>query len=462
MIRKLLPALLLLGCAAEDPYLVVAPELPVETPPGPPRGIDPPLPIAPPTTPWDILNPGDLPDVRFVVAWSPWDCSGDVDGLLDPGTPEDPGLDLPEERDLWAACPTNYAIVDLFGQVVLELDLPDSWPEDEWLDSFSPIKLLPGGPGEFVAVAENWGGDFPAEPDGDGLEDEDSIDASQPDGFWQSLRWQAWSFDAYAATRQRIAAWEPGTSTVHMTQSGQRIDLGGPQGWMHAAVAPDDPDWLLFWSGDWSCDGPGLRNLIRVHRSDPLALGQTWEASQFLGEELTTTKDDLRPWTLSATLDEEGKAQYLFGVTDEHCASWEEVEAKIVGWTPEEDSRWEATVDPWTYPETTTFAGWNGGGALSVRQEVYSEPWNWSVHRPDGVLTGPLEADRVNHRPGPMLDPAAGTFVTISRDPSTWTDSLDVYHRGERVWTMDHLTFGLQDRKVVILDAIVLPLLPEE
>jgi hypothetical protein len=458
--KRLLPLLLLAGCAVDDPYLQVAPELPptVATP-SVPRPVRPPV-EPPPPTPWDVLNPGELPELKFVVAWSPWDCSGDIDGLHDPGVPGDSPTDAPDpngDRELWGACPANYAVIDLFGQVLAEYALPDAWPEDEWLDSFTHLDLLPGGPGEFVVVADNWLNDFPAEPD----EDSDSA-AGDSDGFWQNLRWQVWSIDPYADAMERIAAWEPGTSLVHMMQSEQRVNLGGPQGWMHVAVAPDDPDWLLFWSGEWSCDGPGMRRLVRVHRDDPLALGHALDPAQFLGEELTTTKDDLRPWTMAATLDEEGNAQYLFGVTDDHCAPYEDVEALVVGWSPDTGESWEASVDPWLWPESTSFAGWHGGGALSVLNLPHDGSWGWQLHGPAGVREGTLETDRFLHRVGPLLDPAAETFVTLSRNGDTWSDSLDVYHRGERVWSIDALQFGLQERTVILLDAIVLPPVPED
>jgi hypothetical protein len=81
----------------------------------------------------------------------------------------------------------------------------------------------------------------------------------------------------------------------------------------------------------------------------------------------------------------------------------------------------------------------------------------WRMTSPASVSEGPLSPERSGYRPGPVLDPQGPTFTVIGTDIETWAgDSLDFYHQGEVVWSIDRLKFGLQERQVYFADVILL------
>jgi hypothetical protein len=60
-------------------------------------------------------------------------------------------------------------------------------------------------------------------------------------------------------------------------------------------------------------------------------------------------------------------------------------------------------------------------------------------------------------RPGSLLDPEAPTLSVIGTDSGSTHDEIEVYHRGDKVWTIDALQFGLQTKQVWLLDVVLLP-----
>ena len=174
--------LLLTACQSDFAIRALPPEAPItEGDPwtAPPIG-GPADPVRPSTPsgggPWGNLNPGDLPQVYFAVAYSDYSCD-DVDG--DGGDPgegdlggggavgDDSDADGPvedieedeppdEDGDIWYECPARLAVIDLLGQVIAEFPLPG---ESDAYTAWSYLSLAPAAATrqllEFASLARN-------------------------------------------------------------------------------------------------------------------------------------------------------------------------------------------------------------------------------------------------------------------------------------------------------------------
>jgi len=130
-ILGLLTALSLTGCTADDAHLRLAPpdddRLGTASPGGDSGAGAPPA----PTGPWANLDPGDMPDTLFAVAWTDL-TEGCVDCYYAPNAPD------------------LYSVVDVRGQVLANFELPFSWQSN-----YYPPPLISwenSGQGRFVAA----------------------------------------------------------------------------------------------------------------------------------------------------------------------------------------------------------------------------------------------------------------------------------------------------------------------
>jgi hypothetical protein len=432
MPRILIAALLLAGCFDDEPTLHSVPPPSI----APPSTIEPPEapPLPPAPSPWELITPGEFPDVYFGVSWSEWPC----DDMLD-GDGADPNVD----GDIWGPCPSNLAVIDLMGQVVAEFEWPgEADDEVPWWSEWNHLTMQQAGPGQFLVVAENWGND----------PDEDN------DGFWQGTRWQAWIADAVDGSFTEVLSWDPASGYIRITESGRLIPMDSIGTWIHVGVWQEDPDWLLIWGGEGNCanDGAGLTSLTMTHRSRPMDLGRMWSVDELLPEDLAEREGTLWPWAMQSGIDENGDGQLLLGVADNYCMEVQG-EHELIAWTPEGIS-WRTQPGLDTWPMEASFAGWNGGGALTM---AYAQDdgtgGRWKVSGPTGVQEGDLPMDRWNYRAGPMLDPAGPTFATLGNNATVEGDVIDIYHQGEKVWSIEELRFGLQPRRVYLRDVVMLP-----
>jgi hypothetical protein len=333
-------------------------------------------------------------------------------------------------------------VIDLMGQVIAEFPFSDEG--QDWT-SHTHLSLEPAGPGQFLAVAENWMDDY----------DEDA------DGFWLGTYWQAWRGDAYTGEISEIAHWNWNEGQAEITQSGRLLDLGGYNSWAHLGMWANAPDWLVAWSGGQECEP--LRDLRQVHLAGDY-LDLYWEAEDLLPPELLTDGEvQLWPWNMETGLDEQGRPNMLLGVSDTFCADESPATWDMVAWSPEDGPLWASQAATYAWTQSARWAGHSGGAMLEV------EPtWGnalWRVHRPDGVVEGELPPDMWNATAGPMLDPAGPTFMVVGSEVTAgglWHGVLDIHHEGDVVWSIDSLRFGLQDRRVFFEDVVMLPLLPEE
>lgn len=72
------------------------------------------------------------------------------------------------------------------------------------------------------------------------------------------------------------------------------------------------------------------------------------------------------------------------------------------------------------------------------------------------MLEGTLPVNRGKDKAGPMLDPAGPTFATVATKADAVGDAIDIFHRGELVWSIDELRLGLQARDVYLRDVVLL------
>ena len=463
----LLAALLLLSGCNSDTSLRVAPppDAPEEaggpgTPGGPLGGGWPGLPPLP-SGPWGELDPGAMPDIYFVAAYGDPGCCWDCDGMMtgdgetvdtDADGPQDNDSDEIQDDAAWE-CQVDYAIVDLFGQVVAEFELPSD-DDTNGYSWWSHIRVVPSGPGRFLATAYGWSTPEVPTQDEQDVPPNDGPQTDPEPGVW--LPWAAWEIDAVAETVAPVAWQDPVTREIVISTTGRRVDIGPAWAGVEVAVLPDDPDRLLLWGKEYDC-ASALRPLRAVSRTDRAVLDRLWYPDDFLPAELQGLEVPFKAFALEASIGDDGRASFLLGLSDLGCGGGFAPVGALVNWSPTEGVRWFEQT-PWTgWNERVSFAGWGGGGALHVESPY--EPTSWRVYRGEESVEGMVSGMSWGVRPGPMLDPAGPSFALLGT-PTNATESGDVIqfvHAGQTVWTIESLRFGLQDRKVTIFDLVVLP-----
>jgi hypothetical protein len=410
----LVPGLSMLACASEYALHAAPPELlrpggPIDPigPNGPPM---PPNPPAPPSSPWDDLNPGDLPEVYFGIAYGdPW-CGQYYDGAAE--TDED-----------WGGCAVRYAVIDLRGQVVAEFDLPGQQQGAYW----EHLELSPAGPGKLLAVA--WGY-------------EDVYGGMDPDGFWAETPWRAFLLDAVQRTITPFARWDSATGMVRFDGHERSVDLPGSS-WLQMRVRPDDPSRVYVWGTGDGCTGIG--NLKEIVLGEPQMLPRIWRPIDLLPPDYVYPMP--AAWNLDVSLDDDGRASLMLGFSQSGCYGGGASRVRVLD--PDAGFQWEADLHVEGWPASATYAGWRGGGVLTI-----ASPWadpQWVMTGPDGVAGGPLGGTALATA-GPVLDPEGPTFlVTRTRTDGQGGNEIEIWHRGERVWTIPGLRFGLGTQIVSVL-----------
>jgi len=394
--------------------------------PGPPDNPDPP--------PWNWPpDVGDVPDLYFAIAWSQWPCSWDDSLWADGSQPE-------EQSDLWAPCDgRNVAVVNMFGEVVDEFT-PTSLPDEEVVEF---LQLSGGGPGQFLHVFRPLGM----------MNLETSADGFYPDG-----NWEAWRGDSYSGEHLRVAEWDSEAQQVWLPEAGRHIQVEEDSGVLQLGLLPTDPDLLLTWPGQYWCNAtPGLSPVRVNHLFTPNVYNPSWQPEEFLPAEVLDDVGMASAWNMDLTLDEDGELSALFGVTTGGCSNAPEDVAtlQLVSWSSEPEESWFSPTETGWHPRSATYTGQRGTGALNLLGD--HELPRWRVTSPSAVAEGTLSPDRGGYRPGPLLDPQGPTFTVIGTDTQSWAgDSLDFYHQGQVVWSIDRLKFGLQERQVYFADVILL------
>ena len=471
-LRPLVALVLLAGCSSDTALRGAPPpdasKGATSGGPGSPGGPNGGWPGQPPLPqgPWSRLDPGDMPDIYFVVAHGDQDCCWNCDGDQPAGGAADPDPEEESEtpvtgdddgesgndtdEDIAYECRVDYAIVDLFGQVVADFALPGASEGAYW----SHLRLQPAGPGRFLAVAQGWTMPEQSTPPQEETAEDGPID-EPTGGLWLPL--VAFEIDAVAETTTMVA-WQDGTTgELVLPSTGRRLSLRATWQPPQLAVAPDDPDWLYVWDGATDCgeETPSLRAINRVDRT---ILDRVWSVDELVAPEVADA-GPLTPFALEPSLNDAGEPVFLLGMNDMGCGGAFAPFHVLTAWSPVSGSSFSSmTAGSTSYGmPRPTFAGWNGGGALQLTSP-YS-PLEWRLTQKKQTLSGPVQGLSWNARPGPVLDPAGPTFLVagVPDDATSQGDVIKVVHAGEVVWEIDRLRFGLQGRQVSIFDIAILP-----
>lgn len=394
-------ALLLAGCAGET-ALRQAPE-PVPDRLGEPRFADPDPDTglgsgsgAASDSPWANLDPGDLPDTVFAVAWVDL-TEGCIDCYYAPNAPD------------------RYDLVDPLGQVLSSFELPF-----DWQDEYYPPPLLSleaSGPGRFIAA----------------------------NVLWSENQVVVWEGDAYTNTSRVLA--RIGTQSVSVPPLDLLHLLPGPLGLWDLRVLPDPmrPDAFLF---------------VPMYTSPymPDGLQEVWSIPYGAGDQSVRRwrLDELAP-VLAEAADYDGRVvtvhawmgRLLLG-----AAAWipDDVggvtEAQVVSVVLDEEPTVEATTIPLDRMQDNARIVPDGLEAPAVLSTLGCAPsLSWSEGE-DQIISPLPQGDQCPVL-GPVLDAESRTFVYAAEG---WDAE---YPRAQRfvvragtteVWSLERFRIGLSER----------------
>jgi len=416
----LLAPVALTGCSETQLSLLPAgPEVGEQAPPDEPAPTPDPEDEGP-TSPWDDLDPGEMPEVHFVVAFvDPDTCPTDAGGF---------GLD----------CQVRYAVIDLNGQVLVELDLPDSWDQPR-----THVLLEPGLEGRFTAVVR-----------GPLYGHVEEVTYGEP-AFQLADRWEVWEFDALDPAHQLVAIRDQLPGRVLLPATGQTVafDYPPPTHWMQLASWSESGQLLFASNGRCAppAELPPVQDVAALADAAPQPVGLV----DLLPEQAGDAGDDVFPFVLQTAFDAAGVPALLIGL-GEDCDAVSPGSGELFAWFEQGGAVALGAIDRAALSPRLAFSADEPGAALSILAD--GQQPTWQLHDGAGGQEGLLPADRSDLVPVALLDPVEPTFVTIGRSPETPTSVIDVVHGGERVWTIETLRFGLQPRRVYIHDLQLLSL----
>lgn len=362
-------------------------------------------------SPWANLDPGEIPDDLFAVAW----------------------MDL--TVDCWNCTyapnsPNRYDLVDALGRVVSSFGLPFEWQDDWYLPELAAIHA--SGPGRFVVSNFIY------------------VDSGVEQVVWEA--------DAFADTATVIARVR--TGEVELPLAGVTVPLPIDSWPQDEVVLPDptDPGRLLIVPTSSSPYLPSEFSAIwSLSTSDPDALVRTWTLPELLPPALLPASWDMieAPWHASLAAD--GSGQLVLGMT-----GWETLtdpDSKTVQRIPRPillsldldapEERWLLPVDglelshdlrvtppsPDQQASILWIPGYCGDRVLLWEEGATAEL--------------PLPVEDQCPIMGPLLDAPSRSFIyTAWNEEPEWPGAqrLVVSHQGEEVWSLDRLRVGLSER----------------
>ena len=345
-------------------------------------------------SPWGSLDPGDLPEVYFAVAWD-WGYDYCGDGCWEEGYYQ-----------------PMIAVVDLEGQVIVEFEAP--------YDYASILALRPAGPGQFDVTVAPW--DY-------GYDDA----AREP-----AASWEVWRADAVTGSFTRI---------LHVADDGPVIDatgrklmaLGTPSRRHQLVSWPSDPGRALVLSDRASCgaDDDPILTSAPLYGNGKV---DRWYEQELLPAAMIEDGIAPYPWTVHAAEDADGQRSLLTGwLTD--CYTYG---SAFTAWSPEHGVLWQVDAPGQLYPFDASYSADDGGAVLYLTQNTEGRQI-WHLDGPAGTWSGEVKDDSWLARPGPVLDPENASFMTIATRTETGRDALDIYFRDKRVWQIDTFRFGLDE-----------------
>jgi hypothetical protein len=339
-------------------------------------------------------------------------------------------------------CPVTYAVIDLEGQVVSEFSVPVA--EGPWA-FVQHLELRAAGPGRFVALVENWS-------DAGAVGQDDATG-----GLWVSPFLQVWMADAVDGTMRLLVEMQDLGRTALVHTNGRQVRLTEGMGTALFGVWPDASETkLVVWEGNPSCDS-GVGSLRAVELGASPALDWVWPRNDLLPEDLQQGCT-YAPWNMDEGVDEDGSPSFLLGVTEYPESPGDSPDPRrLVAWSPTEGPMWDVVVPDLVRPFRAEYSALGGGGALWISAPLHAEGRKWHVVGPSGSFEGGVPDDLFDVQPGPLLDPQGPTFLMVGRLELDSRHSIRLVHRDQVAWSIDHLRFGLDARRLFFSDVVLLP-----
>ncbi len=370
--------------------------------------------------PWDDLDPGNLSELLFGVAWADAACiDAEIGGC--------PWNDNDE-------CSPRYAIIDGTGQVLVEFgSLPYQW---SWEWCYAHTELAPAGPGAFTATVQAW--------------------LYRPGWGDIGEHGQAWRADGADGSLEPLAGWMPHGGSMTVSPTGQSIELPAHPARPVMTVLADQPDRLAVVVEPEYCDEADQSSLVTVSLVDPLAETEVWTLDE-LTDDPSYGQADFHPWSLRSHLDETGAGSLVVAARSDGCGAGLVPTDVVAAWSPQEGPLWWATLD--LSPGMVRTSSRSGGGAFWTW--LLDDAWWWTMVTPDGEATAPVYGGLERARPGPLIDPDGPVLVHhgVQREGSP-RSVVRFAVAGQPVWEIETLRFGLQETDVYLHDLVLLSPLP--
>lgn len=370
--------------------------------------------------PWDDLDPGNLSELLFGVAWSDPAC---IDAEIG-------GCSWNDNDE----CSPRYAIIDGAGQVLVEFgSLPHQW---SWEWCYQHIELAPAGPGRFLATVQAW--------------------LYRPGWGDIGEHGQAWLADGVDGSLVPLAGWMPHAGSMQIATTGQSIELPARPARPVMTVLAEQPDRLAVVVEPEYCDEAAESSLVAVSLTDGAAEPWVWTLDELMGEE-SYGHADLRPWSLRPILDEDGTGSLAVVSRSDGCGAGLMPVDLVTAWSVDEGPLWSSALG--LSPGPVRSSARSGGGAFWTW--LLDDAYWWTMVTPDGSVTASVHGGLERVRPGPLIDPLGPVLVThgVEREgpPRSVVRFLS---SGQPVWEIERLRFGLQETDIFLHDLVLLQPLP--
>ena len=361
-------------------------------------------------SPWGALEPGQMPEEYFAVAW--------VD---------------PSETDSYS--PPRYDIIDISGQVVSSFSAPEHQSSTNAASWVSHHSLQASGPGRFLAVTSSQAADFYG-----------------PSTY-------VWSANGFTGEQEILISWGPFSENIELPQAGIQLELPDWFGLQRIVADPHNEDRLfVLTSNTMMYSEPLLGTLYSIHVRDPQAEVLSWDASELISPDLIPewVHAPWDPWMLdSFARGDETVLALGLQFPDEEGG----LRTLVAGFSPENGPT-EWSLDLSDYPFTEEIAMVPSGDEQTT-SAVFHQSNDWCpsadfVRWDGGELTEFSGTDSVYCSSlGPVLDDSAETFIYygyIDPDLVGAEQRAFISHRGADVWSYSRFREGLQEHPFEIVD----------
>ena len=397
---------------------------------------DTPVSISAPS-PWDDLDPGNLPDLAFVIGWN------DTTDIVAESVVLDHGICVPEGLDpIEQMPPARFDVIDGGGQLIQSLEPPEGWLYPGASLWNSEVSLTSAGPGRFAAIWKT---------------------VPQPTGIYIGTG-RVWVGNPLEGVDEFVADWTEGESNarVFLPLRDEEVTFDGRFDELHAAIDPTVPDTLWIAPGRENCERPHHLNEPLLYSVDYRELGspaEAWMAEDLLPpglpdpiqsggaviDRIRATDDEGRTWI----------AMDIVYFRDYFCLNGElqgVSQSLALTWAPDTGERRWVWDKPADLEQMAAYEPKQGEALLYSDTSRWVEAPRFEVFRPgqDTISVEPAEA--LCGVAGPLLDAAGPTFLYSTQDlpDGEWSSRLVVSHAGEDVWTLPHFRQGLADRSFLL------------